>query len=157
MQRPLVVSLSIALAACGEPAVEVQEASEAAGPQGASGQTESAEPRLVESADGLIVRVYEEGAGPRATVGKQVRLHYRGTLADNGEVFRSTLERGIPEQFVLGRDALIPGLERALLGMRAGTRAEVHVPAPLAYGDRGLGAIPSGADLAFELNLLSVR
>ena len=147
------------LTSCGSSAVEVQEATDpgAAADAALLDADPGTEPERIESRDGLVVRLIERGSGPRASVGDRLRLHYRGTVAASGDAFRSTLERGIPDEVVLGHNPIIPGLERALLGMRAGTRAEVQVPAQLAYGSAGLGAIPPDADLRFELRLLSIR
>ena len=64
--------------------------------------------------------------------GDTVKVHYTGTLAD-GTVFDSSLERE-PLEFTLGEGQLIPGFEKAVLGMSAGESRTVTIPAEEAYG-----------------------
>jgi FKBP-type peptidyl-prolyl cis-trans isomerase len=40
--------------------------------------------------------------------------------------------------------------------MRVGGKARLHVPSELGYGDRGVGPIPPGSVLVFELELVDV-
>jgi FKBP-type peptidyl-prolyl cis-trans isomerase FklB len=49
------------------------------------------------------------------------------------------------------------GWTEALMMMKEGQKAELYIPSELGYGDRGAGgAIPGGAVLIFELELLEV-
>ena len=59
-----------------------------------SGQGKSA-------ADGLVIEEVQAGTGEVATKGKNVSVHYTGTLT-NGTKFDSSLDRGQPIQFPLG-------------------------------------------------------
>ena len=52
---------------------------------------------------------------------------------------------------------VIPGWDRVVKQMRAGEVRRVVVPASLGYGEKGVGPIPGGADLYFEINLLELR
>lgn len=63
-----------------------------------------------------------------------IAMHYTGTL-DNGEVFDSSVERDEPLRFTVGEGTLIPGLEKELLGMRAGDTKKVTVVPSEAYGE----------------------
>jgi peptidylprolyl isomerase len=65
--------------------------------------------------------------------GDTVQVHYTGTLT-NGEVFDSSRDRD-PLEFILGKNMLIEGFEKALLGRSVGERLQVTVPAVEAYGD----------------------
>ena len=75
------------------------------------------------------------GAGPAAAQAKNgdtVQVHYTGKLAD-GTVFDSSVERG-PLEFTLGAGQVIPGFEKAVLGMKVGDKKTVTIPVDEAYG-----------------------
>lgn len=63
-----------------------------------------------------------------------VTLEYTLTAPD-GEVL-DTSKGGDPLAYVHGTDALIPGLEAELEGMKAGDRFDVHVDPAEGYGER---------------------
>ncbi|MCS7081414.1 MAG: peptidylprolyl isomerase [Bacteroidetes bacterium] len=67
-----------------------------------------------------------------AQLGDRVRVHYTGTLQD-GSIFDSSLG-GPPLEFLLGAQEVIPGFERAVLGMAVGERKRVTIPAEEGYG-----------------------
>ena len=64
--------------------------------------------------------------------GDTVSVHYTGTLT-SGEVFDSSLERE-PLKFTLGKGQLIPGFERAIIGLSAGEKVTTNIPSKEAYG-----------------------
>ncbi len=64
--------------------------------------------------------------------GRKVVVHYRGTL-DDGEEFDSSEGRE-PLECVVGDGELIPGFEKALLGMEAGQKKRVILEPEDAYG-----------------------
>ena len=61
-----------------------------------------------------------------------MQVDYTGKLAD-GTVFDSSVERG-PLEFTLGAGQVIPGFEKAVLGMKVGEQKTVTIPADEAYG-----------------------
>lgn len=65
--------------------------------------------------------------------GDTVSVHYTGTLT-SGEVFDSSLERE-PLKFTLGKGQLIPGFERAIMGLSVGEKATTNIPSKEAYGE----------------------
>ena len=65
--------------------------------------------------------------------GDTVKVHYTGTL-DNGEVFDSSLQRD-PLQFTLGQGQLIPGFEKAVIGLGVGDVTTANIPSAEAYGE----------------------
>ena len=65
--------------------------------------------------------------------GDTVKVHYTGTL-DNGEVFDSSLQRD-PLQFTLGQGQLIPGFEKAVIGLGVGDVTTANIPSVEAYGE----------------------
>jgi peptidylprolyl isomerase len=66
--------------------------------------------------------------------GDNVKVHYTGKLKD-GSVFDSSRDRE-PLAFQLGAGQLIPGFEKAVVGMEVGDSTSVEIPPKDAYGDR---------------------
>lgn len=67
-----------------------------------------------------------------AKAGDTVSIHYTGKLQD-GSVFDSSLERE-PLQFSIGGQQVIPGFERAVVGMNPGDSKTETIPCDQAYG-----------------------
>lgn len=109
------------------------------------------------SASGLAIAELAPGAGAPARAGQTVEVHYVGWLAD-GTPVDSSRERGRSYVFELGSGMAIAGFDEGVTGMRVGGRRELRLPAALAYADRGAGsAVPPGADLRFEVELVAIR
>jgi len=108
---------------------------------------------------GLIYQEVEAGSGEAPTTKDTVQVHYTGKRRD-GSVFDSSVARGQPADFPLGR--MIPCWTEGLQLMKVGGKAVLTCPADLAYGDTGAppGAgdmIAPGAALQFEVELLAVE
>lgn len=110
------------------------------------------------------VRDVRPGPGEAAEQGRRLIVHYSGWLYDSaagdkrGLPFDSSRTAGRPFEFVLGGGQVIPGWERGLAGMKEGGVRELVIPARLAYGSEGSGAvIPPDATLVFEIELVDVR
>lgn len=105
----------------------------------------------------LKITDLQEGTGPAAAKGALVICHYTGTLED-GTKFDSSLDRNQPFQFVLGVGKVIQGWDQGLMGMKAGGKRKLHIPAAMAYGDRQVGpVIKPGSNLLFEIEMIEVR
>ena len=65
--------------------------------------------------------------------GNQVTIHYKGRLED-GTVFDSSEGRD-PLAFEAGSGQVIPGFDSAVLGMTAGEKKTITIPAAEAYGE----------------------
>jgi FKBP-type peptidyl-prolyl cis-trans isomerase len=105
----------------------------------------------------LQIKTLTPGAGPEATTGDTLVVHYTGTLAD-GNKFDSSRDRGKPFEVTLGQRRVIAGWEQGLAGMRAGETRRLTIPPELGYGARGAGGvIPPNATLVFEVELLEIR
>lgn len=65
--------------------------------------------------------------------GDTVRVHYHGKLT-NGETFDSSEGRD-PLEFKVGAGMMIKGFDDAVLGMAAGDKKTVNIPAADAYGE----------------------
>jgi len=68
----------------------------------------------------------------RAKDGDTVKVQYTGTLED-GSIFDTSVG-GEPIEFTLGQGQLIPGFEKAVIGMKVGESKTVNIPVDDAYG-----------------------
>lgn len=66
------------------------------------------------------------------TTGKTIKLHYTGTF-DDGEVFDSSREAE-PFEFIVGAGQVIPGFDKAVIGMKVGDTKQVRLEEDEAYG-----------------------
>ncbi len=113
------------------------------------------QPGVVTLPDGLQYKMIKEGTGQKPKATQTVTVNYRGTLLD-GEEFDSSYKRGEPATFQL--DRVIKGWSESIQLMKVGSHWQLWIPADLAYGERGAGAvIPPNATLFFEVELLSVK
>jgi peptidylprolyl isomerase len=112
---------------------------------------------IIETATGLGYVEIVEGAGAAPKAGDSVSVHYTGWLK-SGEKFDSSLDRGQPLSFRIGRGQVIKGWDEGVGSMRVGGKRKLVIPAHLGYGDRGAGrVIPPGATLIFEVELLAIE
>ncbi|MEL0630883.1 FKBP-type peptidyl-prolyl cis-trans isomerase [Psychromonas aquatilis] len=110
---------------------------------------------VVVTESGLQYEVISEGEGEKPTAESTVSVHYHGSLID-GTVFDSSVERGQPAEFPVG--GVIAGWTEALQLMSPGAKYKLAIPAALAYGERGAGAvIGPHATLVFEVELLAIK
>lgn len=94
--------------------------------------------------------------GKPAEAFKTVVVHYTGFLL-NGNTFDSSVERGSPFSFVLGKGQVIQGWEQGIAKLRVGEKARLIVPSNLGYGSRDMGVIPPNSTLVFDVELLDVK
>jgi FKBP-type peptidyl-prolyl cis-trans isomerase len=110
----------------------------------------------ITTASGLKYQVLKRGSGtvsPKAS--DTVKVHYHGTLLD-GTVFDSSVERGEPISFPLGR--VIPGWTEGLQLMKVGDKFKFTIPPELAYGANSPSPkIPANSTLVFEVELLGIQ
>jgi len=117
----------------------------------------SAASQYVVTQSGLSYLDIKPGAGASPTVGKQVKVHYTGTL-ENGAKFDSSLDRGEPFSFVIGVGQVISGWDEGVLSMKVGGKRKLIIPSRLGYGANGAGeVIPPNATLIFEVELLDAQ
>jgi FKBP-type peptidyl-prolyl cis-trans isomerase len=150
----LAASIPFLTSACARTEKAEETASETA-----QGQTRSDATGAPESvtASGLKIQDLKVGDGPEAVSGKTVQVHYVGRLQD-GTKFDSSLDRGEPFSFRLGAGEVIEGWDQGVAGMKVGGKRMLTIPPELGYGQQGAGeAIPPGATLIFEVQLLGVQ
>ncbi len=102
---------------------------------------------------GLHFKSVVEGTGKQPSDTSFVKVNYKGMLID-GTVFDSSIERGEPAVFNLR--GVIPGFAEGIKMMKEGGKAELAIPARLAYGDGEAGSIPPGSCITFEVELVQV-
>lgn len=105
--------------------------------------------------NGVYIIVNKKGNGPKVAAGKQVSVHYTGTLLD-GTQFDSSRGRA-PLAFVAGTNSMIPGFEQGLMGQTQGSQLTLIIPSKMAYGERDNGTIPPFSTLRFEIEIMSVN
>lgn len=63
-----------------------------------------------------------------------------------------------PQEFTLGAGQVIKGWDQGLRDMCVGEKRKLIIPADLGYGAAGAGgAIPPGATLVFDVELLDIH
>jgi FKBP-type peptidyl-prolyl cis-trans isomerase FklB len=111
-------------------------------------------PGVVELPSGLQYEIIKQGTGEKPKATDTVKAHYSGALID-GQEFDNSYKRGQPLVIPVG--GVIQGWVEALQLMPVGSKWKLFIPSELGYGDRGAGgAIPGGAALIFEIELLEI-
>ncbi|HNW45399.1 MAG TPA: FKBP-type peptidyl-prolyl cis-trans isomerase [Elusimicrobiales bacterium] len=114
----------------------------------------SKEKGAVKLPTGVVYIPVKEGTGANPKAADMVKVHYHGTFPD-GKVFDSSRDRGTPAEFPLA--GVIPCWTEGVQKMKVGGQAKLVCPSETAYGDQGAGgAIPGGATLVFEVELLDI-
>jgi peptidylprolyl isomerase len=98
------------------------------------------------------------GTGAKPEKGQICVVHYTGWLTD-GKKFDSSVDRGKPFQFPIGRGRVIKGWDEGVSTMKVGGKRKLIIPPHLGYGNRGAGGgvIPPDATLIFEVELLEIK
>lgn len=104
------------------------------------------------------------GTGAAAVAGNTLTVHYTGWLysanaaSQRSTKFDSSRDAGQPFSFRLGASQVIAGWDQGMVGMRAGGKRVLVIPASLGYGLYGSGTvIPSNAGMVFEVELISIN
>ncbi|MBI5508936.1 MAG: FKBP-type peptidyl-prolyl cis-trans isomerase [Deltaproteobacteria bacterium] len=106
------------------------------------------------TASGLAYKVLKAGTGTvHPTPADGVTVHYTGWTT-NGQMFDSSVRRGEPAIFPLGR--VIPGWTEGLQLMVEGQQNRFWIPANLAYGETPARPGAPAGMLVFDVELLKV-
>jgi FKBP-type peptidyl-prolyl cis-trans isomerase len=104
----------------------------------------------------LVVTEITPGSGPAAAEGDTVLVHYVGVRSEDGTEFDSNFG-GSPFPVTLGQGGVIAGWDQGLVGVTAGERLQLDIPADLAYGDEPQGeVIQAGDALTFVIDVRAV-
>ena len=116
---------------------------------------------MTQTPSGLQYEDTQVGDGATPSRGQSCVMHYTGWLWVNGAKgakFDSSVDRGKPFVFPIGQGRVIKGWDEGVATMRIGGKRTLLIPPELGYGARGAGAaIPPGATLLFEVELLAIR
>ncbi len=112
---------------------------------------------MVTTQSGLKYKDVVIGTGAEAVKGKNVWVHYTGTLQD-GKKFDASYDRGEPIGFQLGAGQVIKGWEEGIAGMKVGGKRKLIIPPALGYGMVGIpNVIPPNSTLLFDVELIKVE
>jgi peptidylprolyl isomerase len=110
---------------------------------------------------GLKITDTTVGTGATPKAGQTCVMHYTGWLYQNGakgQKFDSSVDRGKPFEFTIGRGQVIAGWDEGVATMKVGGKRTLIIPPELGYGARGAGGvIPPNATLIFDVELLGVK
>ena len=116
-------------------------------------------PNAITTASGLMYIIEKEPAANAKPVlaGNTVDVHYIGSFLKDGKIFDSSYDRNMPITVTAGRQSLIPGFEEGLLLAKKGQKLKLFIPYYLAYGEAGVGPIPSFSDLIFAIEIVDIK
>jgi peptidylprolyl isomerase len=110
---------------------------------------------------GLKITDGKVGTGATPKSGQTCVVHYTGWLYENGakgKKFDSSVDRGQPFEFAIGKQQVISGWDEGVATMKVGGKRTLIIPPELGYGARGAGnTIPANATLIFDVELLGVK
>ena len=111
-------------------------------------------PEVTTLESGLQYEIHTQGNGEKPKATDTVKCHYHGTNI-KGEVFDSSVNRGVPASFPLNR--VISGWTEGLQLMQVGSKFKFTIPSNLAYGDEQISKeIGANSTLIFEVELLGI-
>jgi peptidylprolyl isomerase len=105
----------------------------------------------------LSVTTLLRGSGPATAKGDQLVVQYLGQIWATGKEFDSSWSHATPASFQVGTGQLIPGWDKALVGVPVGSRVLIVIPPAEGYGSAGQpSAGISGTDtLVFVVDVLA--
>lgn len=112
--------------------------------------------KVVKKPSGLEYADVKAGKGVAVEAGNLAFVHYTLRLDDGKEIDSSRKPERTPFSFLVGAKQVIAGWDEGLLGMQAGSRRKLRIPASLGYGEKGIqDVIPGGATLWFDVEVLA--
>ena len=123
-------------------------------------EKQEAGPALQELMPGLSYVDSVIGTGDEVGKTDFIMAHYTGWTqveGAKGEQFDSSVERGEPIGFPLGRSVVIQGWDKGIPGMTVGGKRTLIIGPELGYGERGYPpVIPPNATLIFDVEVMEV-
>uniref|UniRef100_A0A0F7H0P6 peptidylprolyl isomerase n=1 Tax=Erodium gruinum TaxID=337380 RepID=A0A0F7H0P6_9ROSI len=112
---------------------------------------------MVTTESGLQYKDIVVGSGPSPPVGFQVAANYVA-MVPSGQIFDSSLDKGLPYLFRVGSGQVIKGLDEGILSMKVGGKRRLYIPGSLAF-PKGLASAPGrprvapSAPVVFDVRL----
>ena len=107
------------------------------------------------SESGIYLITKEKGKGRCPEKGERVEVDFDLKLLD-GTPIGSTFGKDNKFSFVLGEGLVIAGWEEVVPKMRLGELVQAIIPCEMAYGEHSVDAIPSYANLVYDIKLLKI-
>ena len=106
----------------------------------------------------LSITDLTQGTGAAAVTGDTVVVHYVGVRSADGTEFDNSYDRGRPFSVTVGVGQVIKGWDEGLVGIKAGGRRQLDIPADLAYGDSppSTDVIQPGDALSFVIDAVTI-
>jgi len=108
--------------------------------------------------NGVYIQNLAVGGGTEVVFGATVSIDFTMWLTDGTEVQTGT------EEFLMGNNAVVSGVEDGIVGARVGGTRLIVVPPNHGYGSQdlldeitGLVTVPAGSVLVFEVTILEVN
>ena len=162
MKRPFRFAAAVcAASALATPASSLPLEEKAAKPAAESSKNEEKGSKMIKTPSGLQYEDTVVGSGASPKPGQTCVMHYTGWLWEanaKGKKFDSSVDRGQPFEFQIGRGMVIKGWDEGVATMKVGGKRTLLIPPSLGYGTRGAGGvIPPNATLLFEVELLGLK
>lgn len=107
--------------------------------------------------EGITIRDVAVGAGPEATAGQQAFVYMMAKLP-GGEVVANTFATDDLQPIPLDGQPPLPGLRKAIVGMKVGGVRRIELSAEQGFGEAGNPPmVPPGSSLVFEIELAAVQ
>jgi peptidylprolyl isomerase len=103
----------------------------------------------------LTVIPLVEGTGPKAQAGRIVTFNYFGEVYGAKKPFDESYTK-TPVPFGIGVNHLIPAWDKAIPGLRQGSRVLIIAPPKDGYKDQSRPGIPANSTLVFVVDVLGV-
>jgi FKBP-type peptidyl-prolyl cis-trans isomerase len=114
-------------------------------------------PNAIRTSTGLYVSITKPGTGDKPSTGQSVKVHYTGKLL-NGKKFDSSVDRGQPFEFSIGKGQVIKGWDEGIAMLNRGAKGFLIIPSALGYGANGAGSdIPPYSPLEFEVEMIDFK
>ncbi len=118
------------------------------------GYIERRDLEMTESQTGLWYQIISQGRGDFLSDNQKIVMEYTCSLLDGTKCYSS--EESGPEEMIIGRSDMVPGLDQGLKMLKPGGEAVFIIPPYLAYGLKGDGnKIPARSVIVYEVRILN--
>jgi FKBP-type peptidyl-prolyl cis-trans isomerase len=116
------------------------------------------------TASGLYYTIVKEGKGEKAKAGQDVTMMYIGKTLEgkqfdaNADEKFNLLKDKTAFTFLLGQGQVIKGWDEGVQLLNKGSRANLYIPSPLAYGAQSPSPdVPANSVLVFNVEVMDIK